>query len=62
AATVSLAMVVTVLVATTLGGILPIFFKKMKLDPALMSGPFISSMVDIISLFVYLHIAFLIFR
>jgi magnesium transporter len=61
AATVSLAMVVTVLVATTLGGVLPIFFKKLKLDPALMSGPFITSMVDIISLFVYFHIAFLIF-
>jgi magnesium transporter len=62
AATVSLAMIVTVVVATTLGGILPIFFKKLKLDPALMSGPFISSTVDIISLFVYLHIAFLLFR
>lgn len=62
AATVSIAMIVTVLVATTLGGVLPIFFKKLKLDPALMSGPFISSVVDIISLFVYLHIAFLIFR
>ncbi len=62
AITVALAMIVTVFVATTLGGVLPIFFKKLKLDPALMSGPFISSVVDIVSLFVYFNIAVLIFR
>ena len=62
AITVASAMIVTVFVATTLGGILPIFFKKLKLDPALMSGPFITSVVDIVSLFVYFNIAVLVFR
>ena len=62
AATVSVAMVVAVLAAATLGGSLPILFKKLKLDPALMSGPFITSIVDIISLLVYLHIAVMIFK
>jgi len=59
--TVGLAMVITVTLATTLGAFLPILFKKMKLDPALMSGPFITSIVDIVSLFVYFRIASLIF-
>jgi magnesium transporter len=62
AITVGLAMIATVIVATTLGAVLPIMFKKMRLDPALMSGPFITSIVDIVSLFVYLHIAMIIFN
>lgn len=62
AVTVGLAMIVTVLVATTMGAMLPLLFKKMKLDPALMSGPFITSIVDIVSLFVYFSIAVFIFK
>ncbi|MFA5069242.1 MAG: magnesium transporter [Candidatus Omnitrophota bacterium] len=62
ALTVGVAMVATVVAATTLGAVLPLVFKKMKLDPALMSGPFITSIVDIVSLFIYLHIAMFIFR
>ena len=61
AITVGLAMIATVFVATTTGAMLPLLFKKMKLDPALMSGPFITSIVDIVSLFVYFNIALLIF-
>jgi len=60
--TVGLAMVATVTIATTLGAMLPLLFKKLRLDPALMSGPFISSTIDVISLFVYFQISFLIFR
>lgn len=59
--TVGLAMMATVMLGTTLGSILPILFKKMRLDPALMSGPFISSIVDIVSLLIYFRIAALIF-
>ncbi|MFA5089052.1 MAG: magnesium transporter [Candidatus Omnitrophota bacterium] len=62
AITVGLAMVVTVVVATTLGAILPLVFKRMKLDPALMSGPFITSIVDIVSLLVYFQVAVLVFK
>jgi len=60
--TVGIAMIVTVVIATTLGAMLPLLFKKMKLDPALMSGPFITSIVDIVSLFVYLQIAVFVFK
>ena len=61
AITVGLAMIVTVVIGTTLGAVFPILLKRMKLDPALMSGPFIASVVDIVSLFVYLHIAMFLF-
>jgi len=59
---VGLAMIATVMLGTILGASLPILFKRMKLDPALMSGPFITSIVDIVSLLIYFHIAMLIFQ
>lgn len=62
ALTVGVAMIVAVIVATTLGAMLPLLFKRMKLDPALMSGPFITSIVDIVSLFVYFQIAVFMFK
>jgi len=59
--TVGLSMILTVTLATTLGAFLPILFKRLKLDPALMSGPFITSIVDIVSLCIYFRIATMIF-
>lgn len=59
--TVGCSMVATVMLATTLGALLPILFKKFKLDPALMSGPFITSIVDIVSLLIYFKIATMVF-
>ncbi len=59
--TVGLAMVCSVILATTLGSFLPIIFKKLKLDPALMSGPFITSIVDVVSLLIYFKVATFIF-
>jgi len=60
--TVGMAMVVTVMLATSLGAVLPLLFKKLKLDPALMSAPFITSIVDVVSIFIYLQIAMWVFR
>ena len=55
--TVGLAMVGCVMLAISAGVILPILFKKIGLDPALMSGPFISSLMDIFTLLLYLTLA-----
>ena len=52
-AVVCLAMFVTVLVAKTIGAVLPMIAKVMKLDPAVMASPFITSIVDALSLLVY---------
>lgn len=57
AVTVSLTMVLCVLIAKLVGGILPMIAKKLKLDPAIMAGPLITTVVDGISLFVYFNIA-----
>lgn len=55
--TVGLSMVVIVTFAKTVGGMLPVAFKKINLDPAVVSAPLITSLVDILALVVYFSLA-----
>lgn len=55
--TVGLSMIATVTVATCLGAILPIICEKLGFDPAVVSGPLITTVVDISSLLIYFGIA-----
>ena len=57
AITVGCAMVGVVTIATMLGALLPLVFKKINLDPAVVSGPLIASILDIVALFIYFEIA-----
>ena len=50
---VCLALAVTVVIAKLVGCMLPMAAKAMKLDPAVMASPFISTIVDALSLLVY---------
>ena len=52
-AVVCLAMFVTVLLAKTVGAVLPMVAKILKLDPAVMASPFITTIVDALSLLIY---------
>jgi len=52
-AVVCLALLVTVVFAKVVGGTLPLIAKAMKLDPAVMASPFITTIVDALSLLVY---------
>ena len=58
---VSLALLCTVIVAKLVGAILPILAKICKLDPAVVANPFITTIVDAVSviLFCYLSIGIL---
>ena len=57
ALTVAMALFVTVLLAKTVGGILPMAAKLCHADPAIMAAPLITTIVDAISLVVYFQIA-----
>jgi magnesium transporter len=57
AATVAIAMLATVTVAKIAGAMLPMLFKKLGFDPAIMSGPFITTIVDIFALILYFELA-----
>jgi len=55
--TVTLSLFCTILMAKTVGGILPIFAKRLKIDPAIMSAPLLTTIVDAVSLIIYFSIA-----
>ena len=55
--TVSLTLIITVMSSKVVGGTLPLIAKKLKLDPAIMAGPLITTIVDALSLVVYFSIA-----
>lgn len=57
AATVSVSMLITVILAKVIGGSLPILAKKLGLDPAIMAGPLITTIVDALALLAYFSIA-----
>jgi len=57
ALTVSTTLLVTVITAKMVGGTLPLLAKKLRLDPAIMAGPLITTIVDAISLILYFLIA-----
>ena len=52
-AVVCLALLVTVVAAKIVGAVLPMVAKVIKLDPAVMASPFITTIVDALSLLVY---------
>ena len=54
---VSITLIVTVIISKIVGGILPIIAKAIKLDPAIMAGPLITTIVDTIALIVYFVVA-----
>ena len=51
--TVTLAMFATVVIAKTVGGVLPMAAKLLHADPAIMAAPLITTIVDALSLMVY---------
>jgi magnesium transporter len=56
ALSVSVALFATVLLAKTVGGLLPLVAKAMKQDPAIMAAPVITTIVDALSLIIYFTI------
>jgi magnesium transporter len=47
----------TILLAKIVGGSLPMIAKKLHLDPAIMAGPLITTIVDTVALLVYFQLA-----
>ena len=57
AAIVGITLICTVTLSKTLGCTLPMIAKKLKLDPAIMAAPLISTIVDTCSVLIYFNIA-----
>ena len=62
AMTVSFSLVCTIMMAKTAGSLLPMIAKRLRLDPAIMAAPLITTMVDACSLIIYFSIAKVMFN
>ncbi len=51
--TVSISLFVVIIFAALFGTLIPLMLNKVKIDPALATGPFITTMNDIMGLFIY---------
>lgn len=54
----ALALVAVVIVATVVGSTIPMVLKRINIDPALATGPFITTSNDILGILIYLAITF----
>lgn len=59
---ISISMVVVILFAATLGTLVPLFLHKNKIDPAIATGPFITTTNDVFGIMIYFGIARLILQ
>jgi magnesium transporter len=62
AATVSIALMLVIVFAGLFGTFVPLMLDKYKIDPALATGPFITTMNDIVGLFIYFGIGHLMYN
>jgi magnesium transporter len=61
-ATVSSSLLIVIIFAALFGTTIPLVLHRLKIDPALATGPFITTMNDIIGLFIYLMIGKVLFE
>ncbi len=54
---VALAIFVNMVIAATVGTIIPMFFKRVRIDPAVATGPFVTTAIDVIGIFAYFMLA-----
>jgi len=54
---VALAIFVNMMIAATVGTIIPMFFKRVRIDPAVATGPFVTTAIDVIGIFTYFLLA-----
>ncbi|HOA90349.1 MAG TPA: magnesium transporter [Bacillota bacterium] len=55
--TVGISLAVVIAIASVAGTVLPMLADRLKIDPAVMAGPLITTVVDIVGLITYLEVA-----
>lgn len=59
---IGLSLCLTMITAATIGTLLPLIFTKIKVDPAISAGPFITTIVDVGSLLIYFSLGTFLFE
>jgi magnesium transporter len=60
--TIFLSLIGIVLWGSVIGSMLPILLKRLGLDPATSSAPFVATLVDVTGIVIYFSVAYLILR
>ncbi len=53
---------IVVVMSKLVGGVLPLGAKKLKMDPAIMAGPLVTTIVDALALMMYFYIAMFLYK
>jgi len=53
-------LVLVILCGTIAGSMLPLLFRRLGLDPALMSNPFVAGLMDVLGIIIYMNVAILV--
>jgi magnesium transporter len=59
---VSISLLVVVVFAAIIGTLIPLLLHKNKIDPALATGPFITTLNDVLGLFIYFTVGMLLYN
>ena len=54
---ITVTLVLVVISGTFFGSLLPLVFKRLGLDPALMSNPFVAGLCDVVGIVIYINVA-----
>lgn len=56
---ISISLILAMLISSTVGTLIPLFFKKIKVDPAVASGPLITTINDLVAVVTYYGMSWL---
>lgn len=56
---ISLSLLLAMVIASAVGTLIPLFFKKIKVDPAVASGPLITTIIDLVAVVTYYGMSWL---
>lgn len=59
--TVSIALFVVIIFAAVMGSMIPLILNKYKIDPALATGPFVTTLNDVLGLFIYFTVGMILY-
>ena len=56
---IGVSLAIAMLISSTVGTLIPLFFKKIKVDPAVASGPLITTINDLVAVVTYYGLSWL---
>ncbi len=57
ASIIPITVLLVVVCGTLLGSVLPLVFRRLGLDPAMMSNPFVAGLIDVLGIIIYMQVA-----